>query len=40
MMIKQITLLGSILAFGIACEKSATLPNENIVVEEAPKKLA
>ncbi len=36
-MIKQITLLGSILAFGIACEKSATLPNENIVVEEAPK---
>jgi hypothetical protein len=39
MMIKQMALLGSILAIGIACEKSATLPNESIVVEEAPKDL-
>ena len=36
-MIKQIVLIGSILAGGIACEKSATLPNKSIVLEEAPK---
>ena len=36
-MIKQIVLIGSILTGGIACEKSATLPNKSIVLEEAPK---
>ncbi len=36
-MIKQIALIGSILTGGIACEKSATLPNKSIVLEEAPK---
>lgn len=36
-MIKQIVLIGSILIGGIACEKSATLPNKSIVLEEAPK---
>ena len=36
-MIKQIVLIVSILAGGIACEKSATLPNKSIVLEEAPK---
>ena len=36
-MIKQIVLIGSILTGCIACEKSATLPNKSIVLEEAPK---
>ena len=36
-MIKQIVLIGSILTGGVACEKSATLPNKSIVLEEAPK---